>query len=85
MTLDALKTAAARAYPDCEVTSASAGNAPNHAVEITLKRGEKVKRWLLHAFTGKDLGDPVPAGFLFTAWPLDLHDKPARRRNRPQG
>jgi len=42
MTLDALKSAAASAYPDYEVTGASAGDTPNHAVEITLKRGEKM-------------------------------------------
>lgn len=74
MTLDALKSAAVRAYPGYEVTGASVGDTPNHAVEITLKRGERVKRRLLHPFTGKDLGDPVPAGFRFTAWLLDLHD-----------
>jgi uncharacterized iron-regulated membrane protein len=61
MTLDALKSAAATAYPDFEVTGASAGDTPNHAVEITLKRGEKVKRRLIHPFTGKDLGDPAPS------------------------
>ena len=57
MSLDALKSAAARAYPDYEVTGASVGDTPGHAVEITLKRGERVKRRLLHPFTDKDLGD----------------------------
>ena len=33
-----------------------------------------MKRRLLHPFTGEDLGDPLPAGFRFTAWLLDLHD-----------
>ncbi len=69
-----LKSAASRAYPDYEVTDVRAGETPHHAVEITLKRGSEVKRRLLHPFTGKDLGDPLPAGFRFTASLLDLHD-----------
>lgn len=69
-----LKSAASRAYPDYDVTDMRAGETPNHAVEITLKRGSEMKRRLLHPFTGEDLGDPVPAGFRFTAWLLDLHD-----------
>jgi uncharacterized iron-regulated membrane protein len=69
-----LKSAASRAYPDYEVTDLRAGETPNHAVVITLKRGQKMKRRLLHPLTGEDLGDPVPAGFRLTAWLLDLHD-----------
>jgi uncharacterized iron-regulated membrane protein len=69
-----LKSAASRAYPDYEVTDVRAGETPNHAVVITLQRGQKMKRRLLHPFTGEDLGDPVPAGFRLTAWLLDLHD-----------
>ena len=53
MTLDALKSEAARAYPGYEVTDVRAGETPNHAVEIILKRGNEMKRRLLHPFTGR--------------------------------
>ncbi len=74
MTVADLRSAASRVYPNYEVTDVRAGDAPNHAVEITLRRGNEMKRRRLHPFTGEDLGDPVPAGFRFTAWLLDLHD-----------
>ena len=74
MTVADLKSAASRAYPGYEVADVRAGETPNHAVEITLKRGNKMRRRLLSPFTAKDLGDPVPAGFRFTAWLLNLHD-----------
>jgi len=70
----ALERAARRAYPGYEVTEVRAGETANHAVEIALRRGDDAKRRLLHPFTGEDLGNPVPAGFRFTAWLLDLHD-----------
>jgi len=72
--MEELKSAARRAYPGYEVTDVRKGETANHAVEITLKHGKEMKRRLLHPFTGEDLGDPVPAGFRFTAWLLDLHD-----------
>jgi uncharacterized iron-regulated membrane protein len=74
MPVDGLKNAAARTFPDYAVTDVKAGETPRHAVEITLKRGSDTKRRLLHPFTGADLGDPIPAGFRFTTWLLDLHD-----------
>jgi uncharacterized iron-regulated membrane protein len=72
--LEDLKSAARAAYPGYEVTDVRKGETANHAVEITLTHGMKMKRRLLHPFTGEDLGDPVPAGFRFTTWLLDLHD-----------
>jgi uncharacterized iron-regulated membrane protein len=72
--LEDLESAARRAYPGYEVTDVRTGETANHAVEISLKHGKKMKRRLFHPFTGEDLGDPVPAGFRFTAWLLDLHD-----------
>ena len=62
-----------------------AGETPNHAVEITLKRGNEMKRRLLHPFTGKDLGDPVPAGFRVHGVAPGLARQLAQRRNRPPG
>ena len=71
---EAVKSAARRAYPDHEVTDVHTGKTPNHAIEITLRRGSETMRRLLHPFTGADLGNPVPVGYRFTAWMLDLHD-----------
>jgi len=72
--LEDLKSRARRAYSGYEVIDVRKGETANHAVEITLKHGTEMKRRLLHPFTGEDLGDPVPAGFRFAAWLLDLHD-----------
>jgi uncharacterized iron-regulated membrane protein len=74
MRVEDLKAAAHRAYPDYDVADVEKGKTANHAVEITLRRGKEMKRRLLHPFTGEDLGDPLPAGFRFTKWLLDLHD-----------
>lgn len=74
MSADDLKAAARRAYPGYDVADVEKGKRRNQAVEITLRRGKETKRRLLHPFTGEDLGDPLPAGFRFTAWMLDLHD-----------
>lgn len=74
MPLDQLKNTARRAYPEFEVTDVRIGETANHALEVTLKRGEQTKRRLFHPFTGEDLGNLLPAGFRFTAWTLDLHD-----------
>lgn len=69
-----LKSASRRLYPAYEISEIRRGKTANHAIEISLRRGSKIKRRLLHPFTGADLGDPLPAGFRFTAWLRDLHD-----------
>jgi uncharacterized iron-regulated membrane protein len=74
MPVEELESAALRAYPAYEISDVRIGETTNQAVEVTLKRGERTKRRLLHPFTGEDLGDPVPTGFRFTAWLLDFHD-----------
>ncbi len=71
---DQLRSAARRVYSGYEIANVQAGETPNHAVEITLTRGEQTRRRLFHPYTGDDLGDPLPAGFRMTAWLLDLHD-----------
>jgi uncharacterized iron-regulated membrane protein len=74
LTADGIVSAARRAYPGYEVSDMRAGETPNHAVEVTLSRGEETERRLFHPFTGADLGDPLPLGYRATAWLLDLHD-----------
>ena len=70
----ALTEAARHAYPDHTVADVRPGDTANHAVEVTLTRGDETTRRLLHPFTGADLGNPLPWGFRSTAWLLDLHD-----------
>jgi uncharacterized iron-regulated membrane protein len=74
MSAEELTSAALLLYPAYEISEIRRGETANHAIEITLKRGSRIKRRLLHPFTAEDLGDPLPAGFRFTAWLRDLHD-----------
>ena len=74
LAVDQLTSAARHAHPGYEITKVQAGETPNHAVEVTLTRGEQTRRRLFHPYTGEDLGDPLPAGFRMAAWLLDLHD-----------
>jgi len=89
LTAGELTRAAHLAYPHDEVTGVRPGETPNHAVEITFGRGETPMRRLFHPFTGVDLGDPLPPGYRFTAWLLDLHDNllsgPTGRRANATG
>jgi uncharacterized iron-regulated membrane protein len=74
LTVEQLTDAARRAYPGYDIGVVEPGASANHAVEITLGREEQRTRRLFHPFTGSDLGHPVPAGYRFTTWLLDLHD-----------
>ena len=74
MALADVRKAALRAYPNFEVTDIRTGATPNHALEVTLRRGEQTRSRLFHPFTGEDLGDLLPTGFRLTAWTLDFHD-----------
>ncbi len=71
---EALSAAAQRAYPGYAATDLRRGDAPNQAVEITLRRGDEALTRLFDPFTARDLGDPVPLGYRLTAWLLDFHD-----------
>jgi uncharacterized iron-regulated membrane protein len=74
LTAEALALAVRKAYPGYDIADVEAGKTANHAIEVTLARGEATRRRLFHPFTGQDLGDPLPLGFRLTAWLLDLHD-----------
>lgn len=74
LSVEALNEAALRAYPGYVIDEIRLGNTPNHAVEVTLTRDDDRVRRILDPFTGADLGNPVPVGYRFTAWLLDLHD-----------
>ncbi len=74
LTSEQITSVVLRAYPDAKVTEVRAGQVPNQAIEVTLTRGGQTVRRLFHPYTGQDMGDPLPAGFRFTMWLLDLHD-----------
>ena len=74
ISVDELKAAARRMFPSYDVAEVDKGKTVNQAADVTLRRGAETRRRLLNPYTGEDLGDPLPAGFRFTAWLLDLHD-----------
>lgn len=74
LTKEALQAAAMRAYPGFDAQASEIGEAPAQAVEVQLQRDATSLRRLFDPYSGRDLGDPLPVGFRFTAWMLDLHD-----------
>jgi uncharacterized iron-regulated membrane protein len=74
LTVEQLEDAARRAYPHHEVAQVWAPMASNQAVEIQLQQSGKKRQRLFDPYTGKDLGNPLRAGFRVTAWLRDLHD-----------
>ena len=71
---EALQSAAGLVYPGYEVDVPEVVETPEQAIELKLRRGDESFRRLFDPFTGQDLGNPLPVGFRFTAWMLDLHD-----------
>ena len=69
-----LEAAAQRSFAGYRVTKVGRGKSPIQAVELELTRGDTTRKRLFNPYTGEDLGNPVPAGFRFTAWLLDFHD-----------
>lgn len=74
LTIDELKAAAQRAYPQFEVRDVSQRRNPNLAVEIILTNGQKMVERLFNPFTGQDVGPAVSQGFLVLQWIVDFHD-----------
>jgi uncharacterized iron-regulated membrane protein len=74
MSIDELKQAAKRAYPEYGPTRVYEPKSADQPVEILLERGEKKLQRIMNPYTGADLGDPLQAGFRFIQWLADLHD-----------
>jgi len=74
LTVDELKAAAQRTYPQFEVRDVSQRRNPNLAVEVVLTNGPKVIARLFNPFTGQDVGPAVSRGFLVLQWLVDFHD-----------
>src|SRR6202521_2728807 len=75
MSIDKLKQAAKRAYPEYEPARVYEPKKPDQPVEILLERGEKRLQRLFNPYTGADLGDPLQPGFRFILWLPGLHYK----------
>jgi uncharacterized iron-regulated membrane protein len=74
MTVDELKQAAKRAYPEYEVARVDEGKKADQPAEILLQHGDTRLQRFFNPYTGADLGDPLRAGFRFILWLADLHD-----------
>jgi uncharacterized iron-regulated membrane protein len=74
MSQEELTATAERAYAGFAVTNFYPGREPNQAVEIYLQRGSVTWQRNFDPYSGRDLGNSIPAGFRLTALLLDLHD-----------
>jgi uncharacterized iron-regulated membrane protein len=73
LTDNQLATAAQRLYPGYRVVKISRSR-PDQAVDVSLRRGDQLRRRLIDPRNGSDLGDPVPASLWLVSKLLDLHD-----------
>ena len=73
LNLEALKRTAERAYPDRTVGKIWEGKRQDHAVEISLARGENIIVHRFNPYTGADMGNAVPAALRLLKWLLDFH------------
>jgi uncharacterized iron-regulated membrane protein len=85
--LDALRSAAQRAYPDWQLTAFHEGNykarasgrpgrrAPDPTALAVFERAGETKERLFNPYTGADLGDNWTSGQAFVAWLVRLHDE----------
>ena len=74
LTVDQLKAAAQRVYPQYEVVDVTLRRNPNLAAEIFLRNGQKKIERLFNPFTGQDVGEAVTPGFRFVLWLASFHD-----------
>lgn len=76
LTSDDLRVAAARAYPEWEVTRVGDRlSRRNPTIEIWVERDGTRRERLFNPYTGDDLGDSVTRGELFVLWLARLHDE----------
>ena len=74
LTDDQLASAARLLYPGYRVVKISRTRNLDQAVDVSLRRDDKITRRLFDPRSGSDLGDPVPASFWLVSKMLDLHD-----------
>jgi uncharacterized iron-regulated membrane protein len=74
LTDDQLVADALRLYPGYRLVGIHRMRDLDQAVDVSLGRGDKVRRRLFDPRSGGDLGDTVPFGFWLVSKVLDLHD-----------
>src|ERR1700686_3734054 len=74
LTVDQLKAAAQRVYPQYEDVDVTLRRNPNLGAEIFLRNGQKKSALLFNPFTGQDVGEAVTPGFRFVLWLASFHD-----------
>ena len=71
---DALRAAAARAYPGHTVTDLLESQAPTAPAEVSVERDGRTRRRWFDPYTGRDLGETTPGLIKVFEWTLHLHD-----------
>jgi uncharacterized iron-regulated membrane protein len=74
LTEEQIKEAALRAYPGYVIDNFARTPDPNQAVDVWLRRGDRIRERMFDPRTGEDLGDSIPLGMRTMAAMLDLHD-----------
>jgi uncharacterized iron-regulated membrane protein len=74
LTDEQLAAAARQRYPGYRVAKINRMRNLDQAVDVSLSRGDKMRRRLFDPRSGSDLGDPIPTGFWLVSKVLDLHD-----------
>jgi uncharacterized iron-regulated membrane protein len=74
LTDDQLAEAAVHLYLGYRVVRITRALNLDQAVDVSLRRGDEIKRRQFDPRSGRDLGDSVPIGIWFVSKLLDLHD-----------
>jgi uncharacterized iron-regulated membrane protein len=75
LSLDELRAAAERAYPDHEITALNEAVTRRTAVvHVTISRDGEIRERLFNPYTGSDLGDSFTRGERAVLWTVRLHD-----------
>lgn len=74
LTDDQLAADAVQLYPGYQVVKIFRSRNLDLSVDVSLRRGDKMKRRLFDPRTGSDLGDTIPTSMWLVAEMLDLHD-----------
>jgi uncharacterized iron-regulated membrane protein len=74
LTDEQLSEAARHLYPGYRVVRIGRARNPDQAVDVTLRRGDAIKRRLFDPRSGSDVGASVPTGIWLVSTLLDLHD-----------
>src|SRR5207249_5480871 len=72
LTDDQLTAAAMRLYPGYRVENLGRARGLDQAVDVWLRRGDRIKKRLFDPRSGRDLGESVPTGLWLVSSLIDL-------------